>query len=207
MPQVVAWECPDTKELFRDKKDYDRHRREVRRDQQVVTKRLDDARSIGEAFRPLYAQTGLQGVVNWLEGNPDQLLRKARFVNQGTRIGHGGELELKIALRLGWVESLPLTHCAPFAVRQEHGWSIPANHPACPGWQGRIDYHVRGMDGFKLFEYTGIHTGTGGGHHGERPGFQAYGFDVVLFAQDFPCIPHGGGLARPNDWEWSFYGD
>jgi hypothetical protein len=68
-----------------------------------------------------------------------------------------------------------------------------------PGWQGRIEWEIKwpkeldGMyPGSDLFKgrNCGIHTGTGGwrGRGGMKNGIQSFGYDVNIFATDWPAM-------------------
>ncbi len=205
MPQVIAWECPHTGDLFKSKARYDAHLRALSRDRAAARKEKREWEDIREAMAPLYRQTSLQGVVNWLQENPEILVRKAAFRNPDRHRRRGAALQLEIAMKLHWNERASNSHKAPFGEETNFCGQDRTLPSSFPGWQGRIDYHIRGVDGFEIFRGTGINTGTGGGHSGGRTGFESYGFDVILFAQDFPMIPQGTSLDRPNDWEGRLY--
>lgn len=187
MPQVLAWECPRTEKLFKDKAVYLVHLKELARES-IEQKAIDKYKAEKEAFFKNMRDTCTS------TSDIEEFIKKhfKRFISNGydrrfwfdkpKRI-RGPKLE-HITITAEWRNRIANTHSAPIGQAQNFRQD-PTKPCNFPGFKGRITF---GMDkdspGFTsdMFEGTGIHTGTGGGGH------KNVSYDLILWADDWPAM-------------------
>lgn len=201
--QIVAWKCEETGKIFEEHDAYTKHVRKIaaaRRKQLKAEKAVHDkikfmednfwnrVRSLDQLKAAILQHCdvlALNGVENYWSSFRRQKLNPTPLTEFET-------------FRLHWNENVSNSHSCPHNGVTNFGLknNLPTGYP---GWKGRFDYRVR-TDSNQLHSYPGssdmwrgtrIHTGTGGGGgHRIKNGVyeQGFGYDVRLFANDWPAM-------------------
>lgn len=132
------------------------------------------------------------------------------FAARGVKNYHSKKLKptpiVDICLDLRWSDHVSNSHSCPHD--GVTNWGRRGEQPTgYPGWTGRVEYVVQSHRG-QLFSYPGgsdqwtgtrIHTGGGGGggHRDQETQYlQSFGYQVELFASDWPAMAQAYDQAR-----------
>lgn len=182
-----AYQCPWTDQLFDNKRSYVAHLARLRKNRMHKNAQL---RQRDKIFNEFINQPSFEALINWIETNPwfffDNIAKSAYWQTK-KGIGEAREkFTIKIRkLDLHWQDSVSNSHSCPRGGVEN--WHRHDNKPTgYPGWRGRIEFSMGRIGnsyyGSDLFKGTGINTGTGGGNGVD------YGYEVKLFASDFPQL-------------------
>lgn len=196
---ATGFKCPWTGKIFSTKKSYVAHLRVLREDR---IHRAIRARIRNKVFESLINQPSFEKIIEWIETHPefvfDGVVRDGRD-GWGKSKGHlRNQFWVKITyLDVHWSDTVNNSHSCPrgevtnFDGRKimPDGSSAPRGYP---GWSGRIEFQLSHDLGFgsDIMKSLGINTGSGGSSGNHR-----YGYDVKLFASDWP------GLAKNSVFE------
>lgn len=202
MSQILVWKSDADGKLFEDKTKYTTHLRKLARER-TKTRKIAEMRKTRDQFlldigNTVTSISELEQFVanNWSWFFLNGLSRQWSSDKKSHKDVHT-LIEFKLE-RMYWNANVSNTHAAP----RNGGitnWSREDDKPkGYPGWSGRLVLRVRTPqktynrkpyyeDGFgsDYFAETTIFTGTGGGG-GCTDGVTEYGYDVKLFAVDFP---------------------
>jgi hypothetical protein len=216
--KIMVWKCDHTGKLFEDHDKYKKHLRKL-----ANTRRVRKSLEIEENARKewwAYAQNlemGIDELVAFIIKNQDKFWVEASkaeaydWKDVGKRTYKNIVMPVPVlssfrVFSLSWSDSVSNSHrCPKDGVTN---WGRHADQPTgYPGWRGRVEWSIEWPKQFEhcyigsdLFsgDLTRIHTGTGGGG-GWKDGLQSFGYDVTIFASDWP------GLARHHEkqmiWE------
>lgn len=159
MGKVEAWECEDTKKLFRTVEEYRAHRRKVnaakRREAALAAQKRADQETIGEIFKlTKMDDIGPLVVKHW-----DAIVRLS---GRKTSFWQRGRL-LALNLRKMSYGILSNSHSAPIGKPRNWGGHDDDAPTGYPGFDGRIDLCLTDSIDANILETVGICTGTGGG--------------------------------------------
>lgn len=211
MAQILVWKCPSTGKLFEDKDKYKKHLAKVAKERRV-RRHLEIEDAIERAWWAEVQNTemDLEQLQKFIIENQMKFWAGAstaewEWSNVG-KVRHKGvlmpipELVEFTKFNLRWSDHVSNSHCAPF--NGVTNWGRERGKPTgYPGWNGRVEWRIKWpkefdghYPGSDLFSgsHVGIHTGTGGGG-GMKDGHQSFGYDVTIFAEDWP------GLARMRE--------
>jgi hypothetical protein len=210
MPKVIVRKCPFTGKIFEDEVKYRKHLNQVR-----ATNRtrwvLDRADCNDDAWWALVRgqERSLEDFAAWIiqeqdrfwkdaaKADPREFEQVGKPVGRKTRVLPMPVLAKFTEFNFRWSDSVANTHSAPRG-RVENWHRRPGLPMGYPGWHGRVEWAIKWPDEFdgwypgsRLFNGTrcGVHTGTGGFVE-LRNGLQRFGYDAVIWADDWP------GLAR-----------
>jgi hypothetical protein len=184
-----AYQCPWTDTLYATKRAYVKHLkdlRETRMHKRARKNRWD------RKFADFYNQPTIQDIIKWIELNPEFFYDnglKSSWPYQARKLEKENVREkfsFKITyLDLTWSDWLSNSHSAPRGKQTNWGGDKKDVPRGYPGWGGKIEYEMSHDLGFgsDIVKGLGINTGTGGGR-----GDNAYGYDVKLFADDWPGL-------------------
>ena len=216
MSQILVWKSDADGKLFEDKTKYQLHLRKlaaVRNSERKAAKAAADF----DAFLTKMGNTvtSIVELEKFITENFNQFfyngMKHALWkCDRKPTIAHK---MAKIKIDVQWNDHVSNSHSCPrngvqnFDTRAEYNKGKPTGYP---GWKGRIEFVVEaGMSNHKknpykldsyggdYFKDTGINTGTGGGNG------QSYGYDVKLFAADFPAMT----LAHEKAITWNILVD
>jgi len=207
MSVITAYKCDTTGKLFEDKAKYQKHIRKVAADRRVQRKieaahKADIQWWHDNFWNKVKSLHQLQAAI---------LYHSDVFAARGVKNYHSGN-KLKPtpiikfeAFQISYRDSVSNSHNCPHdgvtnfnqSYNRQQGKNLPEGYP---GWRGRFDYTVQ-SHAKQLHSYPGssdmwggtrIHTGTGGGGGGtpeqEKMFQQNFGYDVNLFASDWPVM-------------------
>lgn len=197
MPQILVWQCPHTKKLFEDQREYKTHlsklareRRKVKHDNLIRStffEWLDEER---------LKLDSINDIPGWLIDNQRIIMDAANLIPCGNWAGEGfydTDLFTEIKFnQMKWGNQISNSHSCPkggvtnWGGREKNADGTPRPN-GYPGWQGylsgslkRLKKHMSFYPASGFFKLVGIHTGTGGG------GNQSFGWDIKLFAEEWP---------------------
>jgi hypothetical protein len=209
MSVITAYKCDTTGKLFEDKAKYQKHIRKIAYERRVQRKidaahkadlqwwhdnfwnRVKSLAQLQAAILHHKDVFAARGVKNYFSGIRDKL-KPTPIIKFKT-------------FQIRYRDSVSNSHNCPHdgvtnfsqSYNRQQGKNIPEGYP---GWQGRFDYTVQSHDK-QLHSYPGrsemwiktrIHTGTGGGGGAnpeeEKLFLQNFGYDVKLFASDWPAM-------------------
>ena len=187
MSQVIAWKSDHDGALFEDKAEYITHLRTLaaermnRRKQQKFIENRD-------AFLDQMGQVGsIKELEQFIKDNWEKFFLNAIHCDPWHSYDNHDLHALKSIKfsSMTWRDLWSNSHSCPRG--GETNWHRDQDKPlGYPGWKGRIDFEIesnnRGGFGSRYFEGTSICTGTGGG------GIYRFGYDVTLWASDFPVM-------------------
>lgn len=203
MSVITAYKCDTTGKLFEDKTKYQKHIRKIAADRRIQRK-IDAAHKTeiqwwhDNFWNKVKSLAQLQAAI---------LHHRDVFATRGVKNYHGGYGRLKPTpiikfkiFRLYYQDSVSNSHSCPHDGVTNWGGRNESAPRGYLGWQGRFDYIVQSHDK-QLHSYPGssemwtgtrIHTGTGGGG-GAKPEeeklfLQNFGYDIKLFASDWPAM-------------------
>jgi len=209
--EAKGYQCPWTKKLFLTKKSYVSHLKTLREFRMHSRARANRERKLAEDFMN---QSSFNDIVKWVELHSDffyDRIKKTTF-SGGMRCARE-DFFIEIShLDLHWSDSLSNSHSAPRGKPQnwdrkavdKNGVPIPNGYP---GWGGRIEFKVPKNAAFesRVFGTLGIHTGTGGGSG--RDAYTIYGYDVKIFAEDWPDLFKAEHEAWEKKYVFNIVGD
>lgn len=201
MSQVLVWKSDADGKLFEDKAKYQKHLRKLaalRRER----KKVEQANIDREAFlirmgQEVTSEESLNQFIkdNWAWFFHNGVNRQLVWDSKKAYKFHEFH-DVRISL-YGWNDHVRNSHSCPRNGVQNWSGRDADKPTGYPGWTGRIYIKVKpGMmkyrgksymeDGFgsDYFADTTINTGSGGGGGGDE--YKEYGYDVKLFADDFP---------------------
>jgi hypothetical protein len=203
MPQILAWECPKTGALFKEKSDYIAHLKAYAK-QQLLDRAHKRYVSGKEAFfRQMREQVeDFDQLKQFIFDNWEHFCRNAHdrdtWYNRDISFDFSKWAKPKaIHLDLRWSDRVSNSHnCPGNGVTNWHG--SPDLPKGYPGWYGRIEIkwesntsinRLKSCLGSSYFDKSGIHTGSGSG---TDLGFSQ---GLEIFYEDWP------GLAKTRDLE------
>lgn len=217
MAQIVAWKCETTGKVFEHEADYLKLQRKIARDKAERDREARLQLKTATWFEEFRNQLmSIDRLPNEIIKNQEYFWAMARRSVYGVRAdGWNGVGKNK---RKGVLMPMPiLTRFTTWNLRWSNEVSNSHNCPkngvtnwcnsdkdkptSYPGWCGRINWEVewpKEWDGFYLGSdlFKGdsrINTGTGGGG-GWKDGRQTFGYDVQIFAADWPGLAAYRGM-------------
>lgn len=211
MPKITAWKCPHTGKLFEREAQYRSHLARLSR-QRSEQRRLAARQEIESSWwRELQnSEIDVADLPDLIIREQDHFWRSAarkeswHWDKVGKKSRRGVVMPVPRLVRftsffLQWQDCVSNSHyCPRDGVTNWGGYGrLPDGTPApqgYPGWMGRMEWDVewpREWDGWypggDLFAGADccIHTGTGGGG-GWRNDCQSFGYDIRMFAADWP---------------------
>lgn len=217
MPRVLVWKCPHSGKLFEDEKKYKNHLSRLatqRREQRKI--QIERSQAQAWWLEVQNTEMDINDLPKLIIANQKYFWAEARrseswdWEKVGTKrngvVMPVPELVEFTKFQLSWSDSVSNTHACPhdgvtnWGGRTKLADGSPAPH-GYPGWRGRIEWRSKWPKEYQgcypsgtLFKgkFVRIHTGTGGGG-GWKDGCQYHGYDVEIFASDWP------GLARHRE--------
>ena len=198
MTKITAYKCPDTGKLFEHIKDYRSHRKKVL----AKLAREREIKNAAELDQKWWEKNFWHGVKSLAQLKAAIMLHRDVLALRG----------LKFDRSLPHVKPTPIVEITEFSLTYNDHIS---NTHSCPhngvnnlgryntrplgysGWHGRIDYRVQSCakqsycypGGGDMWKGTRIHTGTGGGGGFKEPTqTQSFGYDITLWAADWPVM-------------------
>ena len=189
---ATAFKCPWTGEIFGTKKGYVSHLKVLREDRihQGIRARIQN-----KIFEEFINQGSFEKIIEWIELHPefffDRVVQRGRDGWRDRREHLREKFWIKITyLDVNWSNTVSNSHSCPRIGVTNWGSrdTLKDGSPAprgYPGWGGRIEFQLSHDLGFgsDIFRNIGIHTGSGGGIHDNR-----YGYEVKFFASDWPGL-------------------
>lgn len=182
MPQITAWMCPRTDQLFASKEDYRQHlarlarkRRDKRRHQAFV-KSIDDQLAAMRNDCNSY-----EDIARFIEEHP-ALFRRSRYMAPDPAKFTITDVKFTDMI---FLKSVSITHSAPIGKPTNWGCKpgLPTGYPGCTG---RILFNVPSETDYSYcFAGTGVNTGGGGGGYGSA---RRFAFEVRLYMDDWKFI-------------------
>lgn len=213
MPQVLVWKCPHTGKLFEDKGKYTQHLRKQGRIRANERKLAAAAASWADFNLRMGQVRDIDELKKFIADNWEQFAINAVKQNQWRgKIEAAGNIHKLTSVEIDtarWSESLGNTHgCPRGGVSNFMGH---ADKPrGYPGWHSRITVHIEtGVYKYRNKEYTRdgfgsdyfagsiLETGSGGGGGSKTLGVVSYGYELRLWAHDFPGMYE---QERMNQW-------
>lgn len=188
MPQIVAWECPRTGKLFKEKDQYQKYIRALARQERARKAEEQRKANKAEFFKNMRLTCRTAGDVeefikaNWIH-----------FVNHAMDVDHAHFLTrrkqkqvnvLDVKLTLGKYGKCSCSHSAPIG-KPTNFMSKPNIPTHYWGYKGRLEFKYDAELSFfpsHMFEGTGINCGSGSG------GGRSYSCEVTLFGDDWPTM-------------------
>lgn len=181
MPKIIAYKCPWTKKVFRNKENYVQHLNNYRR-----THILADVnkRKLLEFSKEIRQLSSLNSIVSWIE-------QHQAVLNCLTGKEYCTDVQIRITkFNIRWNDSVINTHhCPEGGVENFFGLShLPKGYP---GWLGLIefeyldqhrDFSSRRVDFSNIMSRLGILTGSGYCNNVSGR------YDVRLFDSDWPGL-------------------
>lgn len=205
MSIIQAYKCDHDGKLFEDKAKYQKHLRHlagVRRHKRVLAKQEQEREQFLDTMGRVGSIEELELFIkdNWRWFWANGAKRESWHLGK-TKPDFHEYVEVSFS-NVRWSEMASNSHSCPrggvqnFSWRDDHNLGKPRGYP---GWIGNIAIKVRppmrkykGKEymgdgwGSSYFENTPINTGSGGGGGGKD--CKTYGYDVKLFAADFPVM-------------------
>jgi hypothetical protein len=197
MPQIIAWQCEDTKEVFIVEADYKKHLRKIAAQKREIAK----AQNIKDTyFDWLNAErvkiSHIDEIVPWLLKNQQYIMNAANVIPEiRGHFGHrdkfcqGDEftkLELK---QCSWSQHVSNSHECPRNGVTNWCARDKTKPTGYPGWTGRINGSLKrapqqmsDYPSSTLLNAAGIYTGCGGGGNND------WAYDVRLFDCEWPQL-------------------
>ncbi len=207
MSVITAYKCDATGKLFEDKAKYQKHIRKIAYERRVQRK-IDAAH---KADLQWWHDNFWDRVKSLAQLQAAILYHKDVFAARGVKNYHSGSklkptpiIKFK-TFQFHYRDSVSNSHSRPHdgvinfsqSYNRQQGKNLPEGYP---GWQGSIGYTVQSHDkqlhsypgSSEMWQGTRIHTGTGGGGGGTPEQVkmfqQNFGYDVKLFASDWPAM-------------------
>jgi hypothetical protein len=207
MSVITAYKCDTTGKLFEDKAKYQKHIRKVaceRRNQRKIDaahksdlqwwhdnfwNRVKSMAQLQAAILHYKDVFAARGVKNYYSGIRDKL--------KPTPIIKFKKFQVHYSEHVSNSHHSPHDGIQNFDTRADYNKGKPTGYP---GWDGNFEYTVQSYKGQthsypgsgEMWEGTRIHTGSGGGGNGtpeqEKLFQQNFGFDLRLFASDWPLM-------------------
>jgi hypothetical protein len=198
--RVEVWKCRKTGTLFEDTTDWRRYLTK-KAAQKLFLKRRKERRAKAEICVDELRMLGsFEAIEQWLETNYALLFERQiingniNFWGEKTKtMPKGFALKNVRLLNMTWQDSCSNTHCAPRGKFTNWGGDKKGYPRGFPGYRGRIEFEIgkHYTHSSDLFRDTGIHTGSGGG--GEFSGY-----DVTMFAEEWPMLVFNDPAWRQN---------
>jgi len=214
MPRVTVWKCPHTGKLFEEEKKYKTHLNRLARERREQRK-IQISKDLAKAWWLQVQDTEMD-----ISELPEFIMvNQSRFWAEAARTepwdwNNIGRTRKGVAMpvpKLVWFNVFDLewsgrvsnSHACPrggvmnWGGREKLTDGSPAPH-GYPGWTGRMEWRIewpQEWDGWypgsNLFkgQHVCIHSGSGGGGTWKM-GYQTFGYDIKIFAADWP------GMAR-----------
>lgn len=197
MPQILVWQCPHTKKLFEDQKEYKSHLTKIARERRKIKHNNHIRATFFEWLTEERLKLdSIKDMSQWLLDNQRIIMDAANLIPCGNWAEdkfYDTDLFTKIDFsHLRWGLETSNSHCCPkggvtnWAGREMFADGTP-KPKGYPGWSGRVDgslkrlkKHMSNYPASGFFKLVGIHTGTGGG------GNESFGWDVKIFAKEWP---------------------
>lgn len=194
MPQIIAWQCPHTKEIFTEKKKYLNHQKRYAAEQRRQKKYKAEKKEFfdwidDEKTRIL----SIDEIVPWILKNEEKLTLGAIKYSSLDRHVYKGNTATNIKIDVTWKQSVPNTHSCPRGgvtnwggmTKMPDGSSAPRGYP---GWIGTVKGRYLGKKMnwtrpmYIILNLIGIHTAGGSGHS------SGWHYGVEMFADDWPGL-------------------
>lgn len=210
MSVITAFKCDTTGKLFEDKAKYTKHIRKVAAERRRVRK-IEQAHRAEEQW---WHDNFWNRVRSLDQLHAAIMHHKDVFAARGVKEYWGGSGKLLPTplvefqrFDLEWSDSVSNSHHCPHNGVTNWGNRKEGAPRSYPGWHGRFDYvvqsHAKQLHSYpgssEMWKGTRIHTGTGGGggHREQDKTFlQSFGFQVELFAADWPAMAEAYEQAR-----------
>jgi hypothetical protein len=217
MSIVQAYRSDTDGKLFLEKADYIRHLRKlaaVRRKNRMLAQQEREREEFLDRMGQVASIHELELLIrdNWRWFWLNALQRNSWRVSKSPAPEYHEYVSVSLE-HMYWNECVSNSHSCPrqgvenFDRRSEHNRGKPTGYP---GWHGRIEIRVRppvrksrGKEyladgwGSDYFAGTPLKTGTGGGGGKKGTEYVSYGYDLKLFAADFPVMHR---LYRQAQW-------
>jgi len=199
---VKAYQCPWTSKLYVSKKAYVKHLADLRETR--VHARIRDAR-LHKMLVDFNSQNDFTSIIDWVERNSHWFLARAKHTAGRFYAKHNWPDPEDFWIRITYLDvvhsdCVSNSHAAPRGGVTNWGGRTPNAPRGYPGWHGRIEYrtshHLPGWSS-DIFNFAGIHTGTGGGLRGNR-----YGYGVTMFDSDWPGLDQLRVLGILSETNW-----
>lgn len=191
MPQIIAWKCPHTGEVFEIKSRYKAHLARLARErkkQRAIAEENARIRSIWQEIQE--TEMDISGLREFILNNQQLFWEDAKrsdWANWRWRKRQSIPSDIEFTqFELFWNEHVSNTHSCPHnGVTNFTGKNDKPK--SYPGWRGRIAWKVTDPDssvGSSFFSGKNcrIHTGGGGG------GSMYYSYEITIFAADWPGL-------------------
>jgi hypothetical protein len=211
MSRVLVWKCDHDGKLFEDHEKYLAHLKvlaKARREQ----RRIDKFKAQRQAFLDLMCSTvsNFEELEQFIADNWQQFVTNYKISDVFFESKRGIEYELiKIKITGNWNGNIGNTHsCPKTGVTNWHRKpELPSGYP---GWRGWIEFETRGWKrnrkgqlveinsgpGSRVFERTPVCTGSGSGVTNQGTGATSYGYDLTLWADDWPAMVEAQNRAQ-----------
>jgi len=199
MPQIIAWQCANTKKVFVEKDDYTKHLRKLANERRK-DKRYADLKT--NFYNWLTAEKenihSVTEIASWVLLNQKKLMDASNALKIGTftndKYFDDDEFIKFMLVDMRYSQSVSNTHSCPHNgvqnwrgdTKLKDGTPAPNGYP---GWAGNIKGALsRNKNRMGSYPYDNIlklirlHTGTGGG------GNESWGYDCKIFLADWPGL-------------------
>ena len=197
MPQIIAWQCAETKAVFVDQADYKKHLRKLAARNRAIAKEKHIRNTYFDWLNAERAQiTHIDDIVPWLFKNQQYIMDAVNAIPEiGGHFGHrdkfcAGDEFTKLELeRCNWNQHTSNSHECPRNGVTNWCARDKTRPTGYPGWSGRIigtlkrtPRHMSNYPADSLLNAVGIYTGCGGG------GNEKWGYDVKMFDCEWPYL-------------------
>lgn len=201
MSIITAYKCDVTGKLFEDEKKYQKH-------VDAINRKLAHERKINESYKPdqqWWNDNFYNRVKSIAQLEAAILHHRAAFAANGVKNYSTNLRLLQLTpiikfnkLSIAYREKVSNSHHCPHNGMTNFLMDSLKGPTSYPGWIGYIDYTVQSYKnqlyaypgGSDMFRNTRIFTGNGsGGYHYDDPNHtQSFGYDIKLFASDWPAM-------------------